>query len=174
LFIWFCAILSQKLIWEWSFLSQKTKELSCVVHKIVYIFRVLRWNIGHCKDEKRKRNRKWVLFCNSGVSNVVWMLNVAWVINYMEYVLCNIFFLVVCVKSCLKWKQILVPWDSKISGLYCIYSFIDIYVVNYKTCGREHYSTFSDFLVVITAFVKTGTALILFIFYTIILLRKEF
>lgn len=173
--MWFYDILSLKFIWEWSFLTHNRKELSCI-HKIAYMYAVFWWNTGDYKDEKRKRNWKWVVF--SIQWSVMCIVNdVAWVINE---VLCNIFFLGICVCVCVceKLSQVekkcLVPWNSKIRGLCCMYSFLDIYTVNYKTCPWEHSRKLCHFLVVITDFMKTGTSLLLFIFYTVILLRKEF
>lgn len=156
-----------KFIWEWSFLTQK--------RKIAYMWGVLWWNTEHYKDERRRRNQKWVVVSKQW--SVICSMNV-WCslghkyIDYMEYVLCNIFSSM-CVKSCIKWKKSLDLWNSKIRGLCCIYSFLDIYTVNYKMCGWEHSRKFGNFLV-ITAFIKTGPSLVLFIFYTLIILRKEF
>jgi hypothetical protein len=77
----FMPFFSLKFIWEWSFLTQRRKGLSCVVHKIAYMCGVLWGNTEHCKMRKGRGpgNEWWSV--NSGVSYVVWMFDVAWVIN---------------------------------------------------------------------------------------------
>lgn len=84
-------------------------------------------------------------------------------IDYREYALCNIFFLqvYVCVKLSQAEKLGSAKFQNKEPLLY-----IQLKILTSSKCYH--------FLVVITALVKTGTSLLLFIFYTVILLRKEF